>query len=253
MNESHYICFSQIHMNKSCRIWMSHVTYDWVKFIWMSHVTCEWDTSDINLSSHHVWLSLWDPQWVSLCDQCMSCRIYVSHKTQICTLQCVAVCCSVLQCVAVCCSVLQCDQCMSYLCVAQDSDVSVWRICGSVKTAYWRIWDGRTVYSLTYLWVCQDSILTYLGRTYVSNWHIWDRRVSLTYLWVSQDSTQTWIQVRQEFVMTSHVGLTARKASWRRGFDPYAPLLFNLYHYLEQSLHFGLVPENRFWVSRGRY
>jgi len=45
----------------------------------------------------------------------------------------------------------------------------------------------------------------------------------------------------------------AREASWRRGFDPYAPLQFNLYHYLEQNLHFGLVPENQFWVSRGRY
>jgi len=38
----------------------------------------------------------------------------------------------------------------------------------------------------------------------------------------------------------------AREASWRRFFDPYAPLLFNLYHYLEQNLHFGLVPENSF-------
>ena len=38
----------------------------------------------------------------------------------------------------------------------------------------------------------------------------------------------------------------AQEASWRRVFDPYAPLLFNLYHYLEQNLHFGLVPENQF-------
>jgi len=38
----------------------------------------------------------------------------------------------------------------------------------------------------------------------------------------------------------------AREASWRRVFDPYAPLLFNLYHYLEQNLHFGFVPENQF-------
>jgi len=46
---------------------------------------------------------------------------------------------------------------------------------------------------------------------------------------------------------------TARETSRRRVFDPYAPLLFNLYHYLEQNLHFGLVPEHQFWVSRGRY
>jgi len=38
----------------------------------------------------------------------------------------------------------------------------------------------------------------------------------------------------------------AREAFWRRVFDPYAPLVFNLYHYLEQTLHFGLVPENQF-------
>jgi len=37
---------------------------------------------------------------------------------------------------------------------------------------------------------------------------------------------------------------TAREASWRQDFD--APLLINLYHYLEQNLHFGLVPENQF-------
>jgi len=36
---------------------------------------------------------------------------------------------------------------------------------------------------------------------------------------------------------------TAREASWRWAFDPCAPLLFILYHYFEQNLHFGLVPE----------
>ena len=36
---------------------------------------------------------------------------------------------------------------------------------------------------------------------------------------------------------------TAREPSWRRAFDPCAPLLFILYHYLELNLHFGLVPE----------
>ena len=36
----------------------------------------------------------------------------------------------------------------------------------------------------------------------------------------------------------------ARKASWRRAFDPCAPLLFILYHYLEQNVHFGFVPEH---------
>jgi len=39
--------------------------------------------------------------------------------------------------------------------------------------------------------------------------------------------------------------VSAREASWRRAFDPCAPLLFNLYHYLEQNLHFGSVTENQ--------
>jgi len=54
-------------------------------------------------------------------------------------------------------------------------------------------------------------------------------------------------------MLTYHGKYPAQEASWRRVFDPYAPLLFNLYHYLEQNLQFGLVPENQFRVSRGRY
>jgi len=33
----------------------------------------------------------------------------------------------------------------------------------------------------------------------------------------------------------------AQEASWRRAFDPYTPLLFDLYHFLEQNGYFGLV------------
>jgi len=36
---------------------------------------------------------------------------------------------------------------------------------------------------------------------------------------------------------------TAREASWRRAFDPCTPVLFELYHYLEQNGYFRLVPE----------
>jgi len=45
----------------------------------------------------------------------------------------------------------------------------------------------------------------------------------------------------------------AREASWRGAFSPYALLLLNLYHYLKQKQHFGLVPENQFLLIRGRY
>jgi len=37
---------------------------------------------------------------------------------------------------------------------------------------------------------------------------------------------------------------TALEASWRRVFDPCTPLLFDLYHYLEQNGYFWLVPEH---------
>jgi len=40
-----------------------------------------------------------------------------------------------------------------------------------------------------------------------------------------------------------HMRRSTREASWRRPYDPCAPFLFILYHYLEQNLHFGLVPE----------
>ena len=60
-------------------------------------------------------------------------------------------------------------------------------------------------------------------------------------------------QKRKKFIKGLFSWVAAREASWRRVFDPYAPLLINLYHYLEQNLHFGLVPEDQFWVSQGRY
>jgi len=37
---------------------------------------------------------------------------------------------------------------------------------------------------------------------------------------------------------------SAPEASWRRGFDPCTPLLFDVYHYLEQIGYFRLVPEH---------
>ena len=45
------------------------------------------------------------------------------------------------------------------------------------------------------------------------------------------------------YVMASHVwSKTAREASWRQAFDPCTPLLFDLYHYIEQNGYFGLIP-----------
>jgi len=39
------------------------------------------------------------------------------------------------------------------------------------------------------------------------------------------------------FIFVPRLVHTARKASWKWVFDPYAPLLFNFYHHLEQNLH----------------
>ena len=119
-------------------------------------------------------------------------------------LQCVAVCCSVLQCVAVCCSAINACRiyvshktqiCQSNVSVGLSrlhTDVSgtdvlstVWRICGSVKTLYWRIWDGR-------------MYLTDISETDVSVWRICgshktqlrhefksDKNLSWHHMWVS--------------------------------------------------------------------
>jgi len=43
---------------------------------------------------------------------------------------------------------------------------------------------------------------------------------------------------------TASHSIAAPEASWRRVFDPYAPLLFDLYHYPEQNNDCGLVPEH---------
>jgi len=42
----------------------------------------------------------------------------------------------------------------------------------------------------------------------------------------------------------SHPIVPAPEASWRKVFDPYTPLLFDLYQYLEQNRYFLLVPEH---------
>ena len=46
-----------------------------------------------------------------------------------------------------------------------------------------------------------------------------------------------------KYICHTYLYDTAREASYRRAFDPYALLLFILYHYLEQNLQFGWVPE----------
>jgi len=41
-----------------------------------------------------------------------------------------------------------------------------------------------------------------------------------------------------------HWDKTAPEASWSQVFDPWTPLLIDLYHYLEQNWSVGLVPEH---------
>jgi len=73
------------------------------------------------------------------------------------------------------------------------------------------------------------------------SWHTWiSHGTHKSVMTRMNESWHTWMSHgTHEWVMTH----TAREASWRRAFDPCAPLLFVLYDYLEQNLHFGLVPE----------
>ena len=80
-------------------------------------------------------------------------------------------------------------------------------------------------------------------------------RGGLDHLWIYHWGRAICMYIHLWIQNTSHAQHTntAREASWRRAFEPCGPLLFILYHYLEQNLHFGLVPETQFGVSRGRY
>ena len=74
------------HVNKSCHVWTSHVTYEWVMsrmnescHVWMSHVTYEWVMSHMN-ESCHIRMSHVTYEWV------MSRHIWMSHVTYECVM-----------------------------------------------------------------------------------------------------------------------------------------------------------------------
>jgi len=79
------------HMNELCHTWMSHVAYEWVMprtkescHIWISHVTYARVVSHINKSyinkSCHVWMSHVAYEWV-ISHMNEPCRIWISHVT----------------------------------------------------------------------------------------------------------------------------------------------------------------------------
>jgi len=77
------ICMS--HMNESCHIWMSHVTYEWVMshmnescHIWMSHVTYEWVMSHMNAACH-IWMSQQHLKVIYV--TCVCCTRVMMHVT----------------------------------------------------------------------------------------------------------------------------------------------------------------------------
>jgi len=113
-----------LHLKKSCRIWMSHVKYEWSHqllyttaagmseiastlntnescHIQMDHVTCEWVMSRIK-ESHHMWMSYFmTPSYVTLgchgkaasmqvsqviTDSYVSYHIWMSHDWCICVM-----------------------------------------------------------------------------------------------------------------------------------------------------------------------
>jgi len=134
-------------------------------------------------------------------------------------LQCVAVCCSVLQYAAVCCSVLQCAAvCCSVLqCTAVCCSVlQCAAVCCSVLQC-----AAVCCSVLQYVAVC-CSVLQSLMRQ------------------VKALQTPPSLRERRNY----QVHHSAPESSWIRVFDPCTPLLFDMYHYLEQSGYFWLVPEH---------
>jgi len=85
------------HMNESCHIGMSHVTYEWVMshmnescHKWTRHVTYEWVMSHVN-ESRHIWMSHVPYEWVM--SHTMTCSVYhltstiskvISHMNESC-------------------------------------------------------------------------------------------------------------------------------------------------------------------------
>jgi len=57
-------------------------------------------------------------------------------------------------------------------------------------------------------------------------------------------SYHTHVLWKESYIRVQCIYISALEASWRRVFDPCTPLLFDLYHYLEQNGYFLLVPEH---------
>jgi len=49
-----------------------------------------------------------------------------------------------------------------------------------------------------------------------------------------------------QYMSSRNLLVPAPESSWRRVFDPVSSFCLILYHYLEQTRTFGLVPENQF-------
>ena len=140
-------------------------------------------------------------------------------------LQCGAVWCSVVQCVrvAICCSLLQ------FVAVCMHVYAKVHRWKGSAE---WRVGggggEGEQDGGLWWGQVYGNPLVGQLASIYemLRNFPL---RFGSTYTRIS--TTQ-----RQQIMYTSiRVECSGPEASWRRVFNPWTPLLFDLCHYLEQN------------------
>jgi len=109
----------------------------------------------------------------------------------------------------------------------------------------WRQW----MHHVTHM----DECLTWRCLSHVTIWHVtltwetpWETSMGETHWETSMGGThwETLMHVRDKKTVDasclSHGSVP--EASWRRGFDPCTPLVFDLYHYLDQKGYFWLVP-----------
>ena len=99
------------------------------------HIIWKTDCGDI-CTCTYIYIHIYTSTYVNTCVDIHAC----DTRTWKCTLQCVAVCCSVLQCVAVCCSVLQCVAvCCIYMHVIHAYASTFWKQAG-VCSSENRVW-----------------------------------------------------------------------------------------------------------------
>ena len=187
-------------------------------------------------------------------------------------LQCVAVRCSVVPRVVVRCSVLQC---VTVVGLASESRRGTWSNGEKERQKDNECeWERRRARKrkrekhthtqrekLSDAFICVTWLINVRDMTHL---HVW-RACDMTLCWFAVASIRRLLKIIglfckralykrrysaketyhfKEPTNRSHPIVLSPEASWRRVFHPYTPLLFDLYHYLEQNGYFWLVQEH---------